>query len=160
MLYQLIRCIVGIAFIGGGLATGSCRCNVGAESVPMAPTGPEEWVVDGVSYQISSTYYVRRGTEVILYVIEHILPEKTFPFGINDESALKIAFPLMKRAYQSHSYERMRFQALRGTGPAFTSIAVDLVENAEGNSQRYRIVQSVGEIVWRMNGGDRRNPLD
>jgi hypothetical protein len=149
---------LALSFVIILLAGESCRCNVGNGEFPMAMSGPEDWAVDGAVFHVERTYYVRRGIQEVLYVIEYSPSEKSVLFGMNDEAALRIAFPLMKHAYESHSYERTQFKALRGTGPAIVAIAVDLVARDGERVQGYRIVQTIGEIVRRLKGNQDGQP--
>jgi hypothetical protein len=119
--------------------------------MPMAESGPETWMFNGKTYHVNRTFYVTHGIKSVVYIIEWSVGDKSVLFGMTDEGALKIAFPLMVYAYQSHAYERAEFKALRGNEPARTLIGVDLIAGQGGVAQGYRIIQSIGEIVGRLN---------
>jgi hypothetical protein len=121
----------------------------GPETQGMAQSGPEDWSIDGRTYHVNRSYYVREGSAEVVYVVEYQVADKAVLFGVDDERALKLAWPIMKYAYESRAYERAQFDALRGRAPAMTRIGVDLVAKDGGHLTSYRVVQSVGEIVSR-----------
>lgn len=147
MTSRCLRVIV-IAVVGSVLLT-SCRCTIGNESIAMAESGPEDWSIGGTVYHLNRTYYLRQGIQQVVYVIEYNVKNKVDLVGMIDENALRVAFPLMVYAYRSNAYLRTQFRSLRGHETAYTLIGVDLVVDGH----EYRITQSVGEIVWRLKGG-------
>jgi hypothetical protein len=122
----------------------------------MAVLGPEQWSSNGNDYQILQSYYIVRGRNSVAYIMEYPVADEAL-FGITDEGAMRVAFPLMVHAYQTGAYLREHFPSVRGTEPARTYIGVELVGRVGGNKSRFRVVRSIGEIVGQLNQNGRSN---
>ena len=77
-------------------------------------------------------------------------------FGVNEQTARTLAWPILRYAYEHRSYQRARIPPLRGTLPPIVRIAVDLLPPLGMKQPKpgYRVVLSVGEIVSCLNRGE------
>jgi hypothetical protein len=139
--------LVGV--VGGG-------CEKGAK-LQMASKGPEVWWVDGRAYGISSTHYEYGPPGSVHYVVGFQVAAESDLFGVNEQSARALAWPILRYAYEHDSYERVRrFPPLKGMPPPIVRIAVDLLPPLGTGRDKpgYRVVLSVGEIVSCLNRGE------
>lgn len=120
-----------------------------AGNQPFAQSGSEEWVIDGKTYCISSTYYLRL-PEGFQFTIEYPYRFVQADTHMNDERALEIVFPMMKHAYRSNLYKRTSVTKL-GQGQLVPSrIGVVLFERRGGSSRGYRVALSLDQIRERI----------
>ena len=125
---------------------------------PLAASGPEEWVIDGKTYKISSTYYLRVGGE-LQYTIEYPYQFGLADTNMNDERALAIVVPLMKHAYAQGLYKRTSVTKL-GQGEMTPSrIGVTLFEKGEGETKGYRVALTLDQIKNRIGQASARNSI-
>ena len=116
---------------------------------PLAVGGPEQWQIDGRTYDVSSTYYLPL-PEGLQYTIEYPRDFTSADADMNDERALQIVFPLMRHAYASGLYKRA---AITGLGPGAAEpmrIGVVLVQRNDGVARGYRVALSLDRIKERM----------
>jgi hypothetical protein len=112
-------------------------------------SGAEQWVVDGNTYAIASTYYLHL-PQGLQYTIEYPVKLGASLESMNDKRALGIAFPLIKHAYVNGLYERLKVTKA-GQGAVVPSrIGVTLVEWQEGNARGYRVAMSLNQIKKRI----------
>ena len=116
---------------------------------PMAQSGAEQWRIDGKTYPIRSTYYLRL-REGLQYTIEYPCRLPVPLEQMNNQRALKIALPLMKHAYQQGLYKRATIGKLGRGRVAPSRIGVVLLESPGGRAGGYRIALPVGEIRRRI----------
>jgi hypothetical protein len=136
-----------------------CGCSLGKKTA-IAEMGPETWQIGNRTYQVASTHYERGPHDSVFYVVGYPLPDDRELFGINEETARTLAWPLMLYAYESRSYERTVIRPLRGMIPPMVRIAVDLLPSRDHRDlHSYRVVSSIGEIVACANQGEQcRHP--
>jgi hypothetical protein len=116
---------------------------------PLAQSGSEEWVIDGRTYNIASTYYLRL-PEGFQFTIEYSHRFSQAVEHMNDERALKIVLPLMKHAYRNNLYKRASVTKL-GQGVLTPSrIGVVLFEKRGPKVGGYRVALSLDEIRKRI----------
>ena len=119
-----------------------------AGNPPLARSGAEEWVVDGKTYKIASTYYLHL-PEGFQFTIEYPHSFSQSHGEMNDARALDIVFPLMKHAYGNGLYKRASTIPI-GQGKEVTRIGVVLFEKQGGNVRGYRVALSLDQIRKRI----------
>ena len=82
----------------------------------LGQSGPEQWTVDGKTYEIASTYYLAL-PDGLQYTIEFPYQFTQADGQMNDQQAIGIVYPLMKHAVQSGAFQRMQIRKL-GEGSA------------------------------------------
>jgi hypothetical protein len=129
--------VIGACKIGGSVGAGG--------QVPLAPTGPETWTVDGRAYAVRSTYFLNF-PDGLQYTIEYLCDDCSVLEGITDERAFQAAYPLMRHAYSQGLYRRLEMKDLHGRARPVKFIGVAITKQ-EGVSQRgYRVRRSVEQI--------------
>lgn len=109
----------------------------------------EEWVIDGKTYSISSSYYLQL-PEGLQFTIEYPYQFGSGDRNMDDARALEIAFPMMRHAYSNDLYKRSSVTKL-GEGKMIPSrIGVVLYEKQGGGTRGYRIALSLSQIRERM----------
>ena len=137
------------------LAMISCGCEKNAP-LEMARKGPDVWRVDGRDYGISFTQYEYGPPGSVLFVVGFRVAAESDLFGVNEQTARTLAWPILRYAYEHRSYERVRIPPLRGTLSPIVRIAVDLLPPLGMKQPKpgYRVVLAVGEIVSCLNRGE------
>ena len=115
----------------------------------MARSGPEQWIVDGESCKIASTYYLRL-PEGLQYTIEYPYSFRNSDTDMNDDRALAVVFPIIKHAYTNGLYKRASISKLREGALAPSRIGVTLFDRRDGRVQGYRVALSLDEIRKRI----------
>lgn len=133
-------------------------CRVGSGGDKMAEIRGEEWTIGGRQVRVSSTFYERSERGAIIYVVQYRGLAKTELFGLDDNRAFELARPLFAYVYQTKTYERSRFFAVRGSAPPPIWIAIDLLPPQDGEGQAYRIIVPLGELGWRLRQPARAAP--
>lgn len=132
-----------------GAGFGSARPTGSAGFQPMAQSGAEEWVIDGKTYRISSTYYLRL-SEGFQFTIGYPHQFNQGLDNMNKERALKIVFPLMKHAYRNNLHERASVTKL-GQGKLTPSrIGVVLFDKQGGKASGFKVALSLDQIKKRI----------
>ncbi len=120
---------------------------------PLAINGAEQWVIDGKTYNIELTCYLRLG-EGLQYTIEYPYQFTQADANMDNQRALDIAFPLMKHAYTNDLHSRITITKI-GDGKLTPSrIGVVLYETGAGKAQGYRVALSLDQ---RSGNESRRN---
>ena len=116
---------------------------------PFARCGPEQWVIEGKTWHIASTYLLQL-REGLQFTIEYPYRFTDAPGTMDDERALAIVFPLMKHTYTSGRYKRAGFTKI-GQGHVTPSrIGVVLFEKVNGKAHGYRVGLSLAQIRERI----------
>jgi hypothetical protein len=132
------------------LSWGTPAASVGTGgNLPIAQSGPENWTVNGRTYNISSTYFlnVREGFQ---YTVEYPYHFGDTDRNMNDEHALAIVFPLMKHAYAEGLYKRMAVAKVGQGEMTPTRIGITLFEKDGANTKGYRVGLSLDQIKQRI----------
>jgi hypothetical protein len=112
---------------------------------PIAQSGSEEWVEDGKTYKIASTYFLQL-PQGFQFTINYPYPFTQADANMDDNRALAIVFPIIKHAYTSGLYTRYTVAKL-GEGPLVpTRIGVVLYEEAGQGARGHRIGLSLDQI--------------
>ena len=147
------------------LAQFACKFSVnsgsggGGTSLPIAQQGAEQWTIDGKTYRIKSTYYLRMPTGALQYTVEYLCDDCTKILeGITEEKAIDATFPLMKYAYERGIYNRSQISK-SGTGELKpTQIGVAITQKNGAHEKGYRVAQSLTQIASRVDGGSPAAP--
>ena len=116
---------------------------------PLAQSGPEEWVVDGKTCKIASTYFLQL-PEGFQFTINYPYPISQANANIDDTRALAIAFPLIKHAYTNGLYRRTTVAKI-GEGAIVPSrIGVVLYEQVGENTHGRRVGLTLDQIKKRI----------
>lgn len=132
-----LRC--GGAPIGSGHTAGH---------TPMAVQGPEIWTVDGKPTTVAATYYLAL-PEGLQYTIDYQLPAAV-AIPRDDASALPIAFPLMRHAYETGIYKRTSISKA-GSGhldPSRIGVALYHLEGARRHG--YATALAISDLKQRI----------
>ncbi|MDY6913749.1 MAG: hypothetical protein SVT52_04750 [Planctomycetota bacterium] len=120
-----------------------------AGNVPLARSGVEQWQIDGQVYNVETTYYLRL-PEGLQYTVQYPWRFQDSQGPMNDERALKVAFPLMKYAYEKGLYKRFKITKV-GQGTITPSrIGVVLFERKGSQTRGYRVALSISGIEKRI----------
>lgn len=112
---------------------------------PLAQSGAEEWVVNGKTYKIASTYFLQL-PEGFQYTIEYPYEFNLADANMNDDRALAVALPVMKHAYTNGLYKRMTVGKF-GEGALVPSrIGVVLFQKDGQRVRGYRVGLSLDQI--------------
>ena len=114
--------------VAGAVTPGGCTRKK-AQGVRMAEAGPEDWVVDGAPYHISSSHYERGPGNVVVYVMTYPGPAGTSATTVDKDGAGNLVWPLVKYAYNNRTFERARIPPVDGTTPPSVTLAVDLLSS-------------------------------
>jgi hypothetical protein len=98
----------------------------GPEPEHLAETGPEIWNVDGRDLRLASTYYERAGDELV-YVMTYPVPNAKSYTGFDARTAEPLAQPLLKYAYDHHTFDRANIPPRHGVMAPRLNLAVDLL---------------------------------
>ena len=132
----------GTATTGGRLALGQ--------------SGPETWLIDGIEYNINSTYYLNF-PDGFQYTIEY---EHSRATTIHDkDEALKVVFPIMAHAYTNKLYDRVIWN-VRGKETKPSRIGVAIFEREGMKSRGYRVALTFSEIDLRLKESTRQPAPD
>jgi hypothetical protein len=148
-LYGVFLLITGTS----GLACQvNCRGNVGGPSeAEMARSGPENWSVEGRSWKVTSTYYLAL-PEGLQFTIE--VPVADVPATMAD--AERMAWPVMRHAYEKRIYARTHLSKLGGGSAAPERIGVSLFRSDGIHTKGMRVALSFAEIRDRIEREQRR----
>jgi hypothetical protein len=131
-------------------ATCAAGCRLSDDSERMAEVHGEDWEIDGRNSPISATFYERSSHGSVTYVVVCRCFSDQDLFGLDDTRAFDLARPILAYVREHRTYERSHFLPVRGTVPPDVRIAVDLLPKGEGRMSEYRLVVSLGELVWRL----------
>ena len=148
--------IIGLLIV---LAAAGCKTSPLGR---MAVQRFETWQVGGKTYKNLSTYYEYGLGEspeygsgnLVLYVVEFPVPDEKLLFGINENRARSIAWPLLRFVWENRKHERTAIPPVRGSVPPMVRIAINLVAANHRDLPGYRVVVSIGEIVACIKQGD------
>jgi hypothetical protein len=132
---------------------GGAQPPAGAGGNPMfGQNGSEQWIIDGKTYQIASTYHLvlPEGPQYTQYTIEFPYQFTAADSRMDDQRAIEIAFPLMRYAVESGNYKRMSVYKLGEGNLEPTRIGVVLVERTGGQARGYRVALPVAEVQRRI----------
>ena len=114
----------------------------------MAATGAETWEIDGKAYSIGSTYYVVLPPgEQLQYTIEYLISDPHLLDGLDDERAVQIAMPLMKRAWKQRLFERSTVTSSKSGVLKASSIGVAITYREGARSRGFRVRRSIEQIA-------------
>jgi len=147
-----------LAFLPLSYAARSVQPAGTAGNRPLGVGGSEQWVIDGKTYRISSTYHLQL-PEGFQFTIEHPYRFGQAHRSMNDARALEIALPLMKYAYANGLHKRTSVTKL-GQGKVVPSrIGVVLVERQGGTARGYRVALGLQQIKERMERMEPETPV-
>ena len=112
----------------------------------MAWSGQETWDINGRAYEIRATYYLGLPAG-LQYTIEY--PYAGADAIFNDAEALKVAWPVIRHAYEAGLYKRAKIIDKGGRSVPRTRIGVTLLKEGGGMTKGYRVGLSLEEIRRR-----------
>jgi len=124
-------------------------------NAPLSRTGPEQWQIDGKTYDIGATY-VLRFSEGLQYTIEHPCVFPNGPSTMTKDEALAVAFPLMRHAYEKGLHRRVTVRKLGEGEVEMSWIGVVLFEHRGTERVGYRVSLGLDEIrdrIQQLEGG-------
>ncbi len=106
----------------------------------MGATRPQQWAIDGQTYDIQSTYWMVVDGE-LMFVVEWNLPP-TIPRPEDEPSAMTLARPLMDHALDEGLHRRMTVSGSDGPmEPVFMGVV--LQETSATGTSGYRVRERI-----------------
>jgi len=128
----------------------ACQVNVGPSDggyARMDARGPEVWTIEGRSYRVQSTYYLvidNQAQFTVDYLCGDVCPDFT---TLDDFTAFKAVYPLVKHMVESKLYERTAVQGKNGPLPY--SVGVSMTDGRRG----YRVRRPVDSVLATIKSG-------
>lgn len=110
-------------------------------SLPIARSGPRVLAFRGNVYNVISTYYLAL-PEGLQYTMEYEVPASIDVFGISDERAYEVAYPLMRGAIDQGWPKRTDIHRIGGSTPSLSRIGVVLYSNGS-RSRGTRVARDI-----------------
>ena len=127
--------------VGRSVITGT------AGFIPIAATGAEQWIIEGRSYNIKSSYFLVL-PEGVQYTVTYQLPPAQLE-GLEDEQAELLAFPIMVHIVENELHLRTWIGTLDGkVNPE--RIGITFLYSQGQGATGYRYGLSIGEIERRI----------
>jgi hypothetical protein len=145
-LPRLLACLVLLACLSGcQLRCGGPQAPAAVGFNPIAPRGPETWLVDGAPHRVDASYFLDL-PEGLQFTVE--VPLAAVP---SDEAeATELAWPFIRHAYEQKLFQRTQIRR-SGQGPLeATRIGVALVQHAGSVARGKRLAMSLREIEARL----------
>jgi len=116
---------------------------------PLAQHGPEQWIIDGKTCKIASTYYLRlpAGLQYTIQYAHRFTPAET---KMNDARALETAWPLIKHAYAHGLYKRASITKVGQGAMSPSRIGVTLFERQGDKTRGYGVALDFDQIKERI----------
>lgn len=111
----------------------------------MARSGPEDWVIDGKTVHINGAYLMKL-PEGVQYTIEYPCQFDASGPPKDAASALRLAFPLMKHAFQQGLYTRLHVTKVGAGEMVPTRIGVVVYQQSGNTTAGNKVALSLDEI--------------
>lgn len=134
---QLLQINVGRPVISGA-----------AGFAPMAATGAEQWIIEGRSYNIESSYFLVF-PEGVQYTVTYRVPLVQLK-GLENEQAELLAFPIMAHVVENELHLRSWIKTLDGEEVDPVRIGIIFLHSQGQDATGYRYGLSIDEIRKRI----------
>jgi hypothetical protein len=137
--------ILGCVLSGCQVRCGGPGTEAGAGYLPISAKGPEAWTIDGMQYQIASTYYLAL-PEGFQFTME--IPVDAIPRS--EDAAIDQTWPIIRHVYQNGIYRRTSISGPGGQPRVVGRIGVALFRRDGIHTQGIRAGLGLGDVRYRL----------